>query len=217
MATQKQRQAARRNVKKAQAWGFQGHRQRGRRDDGERAAARGRTARNRGALEDGQGATGPRRRPEAPLALIATPAYGGQRLTAGSGFSQLPAPPGALTRHALAQKVFPLLAALSTCSLRPAEEVQELRVTVALGIVDIGLEPQRVAQGLFDEPDEVVVLVLRARRLSGFLWVCAADRCAWARVFDTASLPREAPFMQRPGREGDVMAGRSRRQRATNA
>ena len=100
MATQKQRQAARKNVKKAQAGArkkktitklssktrsaprsrgrqgcgearsVQGHRERCGRDDRDRATARGGAAGYRGTLEDGQGPADSGGGPEAPVTLL---------------------------------------------------------------------------------------------------------------------------------------------------
>src|ERR1043165_5162014 len=68
--------------------------------------------------------------------------------------------------EALAQEVVALLAALAAGALGTAEELGQLRVAVALGVLDVGLEAQRVAQRLLGEPDEVVVLVLGAGDLA---------------------------------------------------
>src|SRR5205085_7671108 len=62
--------------------------------------------------------------------------------------------------EALAQQVLALLAALPAGTLRAPEELGELIVAVALGVLDVVLEPQRIAQALLGEPDQVVVLVL---------------------------------------------------------
>src|SRR3954464_8424817 len=65
--------------------------------------------------------------------------------------------------------VLALLAALAALCLGATEEVRELGVPVAFGVLDVGLKPQRVAEALLCEPDQVVVLVLRARDLAGLL------------------------------------------------
>src|SRR5438105_388858 len=98
--------------------------------------------------------------------------------------SRLPRPPGdkradvrgALERRpvaggleTLAQVFLALFAAFAALRLRAPEQVGELGVAVALGVLDVGLEAQRVAQALLGEPDEVVVLVLRAGRVAGLL------------------------------------------------
>src|ERR671919_2185465 len=67
----------------------------------------------------------------------------------------------------LAQHVLPLLGALAARILRPPEEVGELVVAVPLGVLGVGLEPQDVREALLGEPDDVVVLVLRAGDLAG--------------------------------------------------
>jgi hypothetical protein len=56
--------------------------------------------------------------------------------------------------QALAQQLLALLATLPAGSLRALEELDQLRIAVALRVVDIGLQAQRVAQRLLDEPDE---------------------------------------------------------------
>jgi hypothetical protein len=56
--------------------------------------------------------------------------------------------------------VLALLGALAALSLRAAEEVRELGIPVPLGVLDVGLESQRVREALLCEPDDVVVLVL---------------------------------------------------------
>src|SRR5215207_9028610 len=58
------------------------------------------------------------------------------------------------------QERLPLLGALAALALRAPEEIGELAVAVALGIGRVLLHPQRVAQALLREPDDVVVLVL---------------------------------------------------------
>src|SRR6266536_5521383 len=75
----------------------------------------------------------------------------------------------ALPRRAVASGLEPvgeqslaLLGALAAGLLRPAEELRQILVAIALGVSDVGLEPKRVAQALLDEPDHVVCLVLRA-------------------------------------------------------
>src|SRR5919109_4790257 len=68
----------------------------------------------------------------------------------------------------LAQELLALLPALAAGALRAAEEVGELRVAGALGVLDVGLQAQRVAQRLLGEPDEVVVLVGGAGDFAAF-------------------------------------------------
>src|SRR3954467_3770287 len=64
--------------------------------------------------------------------------------------------------EALAEQLLALLAALAALALSAAEELGELAVAVALGILRVLLHAQGVAQALLCEPQEVVVLVLRA-------------------------------------------------------
>src|SRR5215216_4426744 len=66
------------------------------------------------------------------------------------------------------QELLALLAALAALGLRLAEEVRELRVVVALGVLDVLLEAQHVVEACLGEPDDVVGLVLGAGYLSGF-------------------------------------------------
>src|SRR5688572_29261365 len=67
----------------------------------------------------------------------------------------------------LAEQVLALLGALATRLLGALEEVGQLGVALALGILLVGLETQHVGQALLGEPDDVVVLVLGAGDLTG--------------------------------------------------
>src|SRR3954447_7956023 len=69
-----------------------------------------------------------------------------------------------LREHLLAQ-----LAALAALRLGLAEQRRQLVVAIAFRVLDVLLEAQRVRQRLLGEPDQVVVLVLRARYLAGLL------------------------------------------------
>src|SRR4051794_28553240 len=60
-----------------------------------------------------------------------------------------------------------LLGALPAVALGLAEEVRQLAVAVAIGVLDVLLQAQHVAQAGFGEPDQVVVLVLGAGHASG--------------------------------------------------
>jgi hypothetical protein len=60
-----------------------------------------------------------------------------------------------------------VLLALVGALLRAPEELREIGVAVALGVLGVLLEAQRVAQALLREPDDVVVLVLGAGDLPG--------------------------------------------------
>src|SRR3954454_3634306 len=64
-----------------------------------------------------------------------------------------------LARQPLAQHRLALVGALLALGLRTTEELRELRITVTVRVLDIGLQTQRVAQALLGEPDQVVVLV----------------------------------------------------------
>jgi hypothetical protein len=57
------------------------------------------------------------------------------------------------------QQLLALLSALAALGLRLPEEVGELRIPLTLGVADVGLQPQHVAQAHLGEPDDVVVLV----------------------------------------------------------
>src|SRR5919108_598153 len=81
----------------------------------------------------------------------------------------------AMSGEALAQELLALLATLAAGTLRAAEELGELRVAGALGVLDVGLEAKRVAQRLLGEPDEVVVLVGGAGDLAAF-GLCRHER-----------------------------------------
>ena len=60
-----------------------------------------------------------------------------------------------------------LLGALAALGLRPAEELGEVVVAVALRVLDVGLQAERVAEAGLGEPDQVVVLVLGSDHVAG--------------------------------------------------
>src|SRR4051794_12898475 len=70
--------------------------------------------------------------------------------------------------QAPAQELLGLLGALAALFLGPAEELREVAVAVPLGILDVGLQAQGVAQTRLGKLDQVVVLVLGAGDLTGF-------------------------------------------------
>ncbi len=72
-------------------------------------------------------------------------------------------------RQSLAEQVLSLLGALAALRLRPPEEVSQLGVAVAVGVLDVGSQAQRIAQALLGEPDDVVVLVGGAGGLATFV------------------------------------------------
>src|SRR4051794_38354472 len=74
---------------------------------------------------------------------------------------------GGSAAEALGEHGLALLGALAAFALRAAEEVREILVAVTLGVRRVLLEAQCVAQALLREPDDVVVLVLRAGDLAG--------------------------------------------------
>src|SRR5919106_4831104 len=65
------------------------------------------------------------------------------------------------------QQPLALLRALAALALCPAEELRQLVVVLPPGVLDVGLEPERVAQARLGEPDDVVVLVLGAGDVAG--------------------------------------------------
>src|SRR3954470_14360617 len=67
------------------------------------------------------------------------------------------------------EQLLALLGALAAVCLCLAEQVDEFAVAIAVSVLDVGLQTKRIAQALLGEPDEVVVLVLRAGYLSGLL------------------------------------------------
>src|SRR4051794_2751297 len=69
----------------------------------------------------------------------------------------------------LGQHLLALLGSLAAGLLGAPEELGELGVVLALGVLDVGVQSQDVAQGLLGEPDDVVVLVLGAGDLAGLL------------------------------------------------
>src|SRR5215207_10695790 len=74
---------------------------------------------------------------------------------------------GRLAGQTLAEQVLALLGALAARLLGALEEVRQLGVALALGVLLVGLEAQHVGQALLREPDDVVVLVLGAGDLTG--------------------------------------------------
>src|SRR5215218_1697606 len=68
-----------------------------------------------------------------------------------------------------AQQCLPLLGALPALALRAPEEVGQLGVAVALRVLHGRIEPEHGVEALLDEPDDVVILVLRAGDAAGFL------------------------------------------------
>src|SRR5215217_3304619 len=89
------------------------------------------------------------------------------RRTARSADKQRRGPPCAASAAQTGlQQRLALLGALAALALRAAEELRELVVAVALRIGGVLLHPQRVAQALLREPDQVVVLVLGASDLA---------------------------------------------------
>src|SRR3954447_17382822 len=72
-------------------------------------------------------------------------------------------------RQTLCQELLAPLAALAARLLGAAEELRQVRVAVTVGVLDIGLQTQRIAERLLGEPDQVVVLVLSASCLASFV------------------------------------------------
>src|SRR3954452_14694970 len=75
----------------------------------------------------------------------------------------------ALRKHLLAH-----LAALAALRLCLAEERGQLLVALSSGVLDVLLEAQRIRERLLGEPDQVVVLVLRAGDVAGLFRGCHA-------------------------------------------
>src|ERR671911_1701845 len=73
------------------------------------------------------------------------------------------------------EQLLALLSALAALTLGSAEELGELGISVALGILDVPLEAEGVAQARLGEPDDVVVLVLGARDLPGLASAAGHD------------------------------------------
>src|SRR3954451_1279743 len=125
-------------------------------------AAAGRSRGNAAAAPVSSPARPPRPRSWSPSPTGAARAPSPSRRAAKCGPKTSGAEP--LREHLLAQ-----LAALAALGLSLAEQRRQLVVPVALGILDVLLQAERVRQRLLGEPDQVVVLVLRARYLAGFL------------------------------------------------
>src|SRR4051794_16652329 len=68
----------------------------------------------------------------------------------------------ALAAEAAREQLLALFSALAALTLRSAEEVGELGISVAVGVLDVDLEAESVAQARLGEPNQVVVLVLGA-------------------------------------------------------
>src|SRR5215213_7806898 len=110
------------------------------------------------------------------------------RRTARSADKQRRGPPCAASaaQTGLEQRLA-LLGALAALALRAAEELCELVVAVALRIGPVLLHPQCVAQALLGEPDEVVVLVLRASDLATLCRHRLPPRSTYRRLSPTLS------------------------------
>src|SRR5205823_5690520 len=59
--------------------------------------------------------------------------------------------------------------ALAAIGLRFAEELRQLAIALALRVLNVGLQPQRVVQAFFGEPDQVVILVRCPSDLAGLV------------------------------------------------
>src|SRR4051794_32491973 len=78
-----------------------------------------------------------------------------------------PVASSALAGQPRREELLAQFSALAALCLGLAEKLCELGVTVALCVGDVGLEPQRIAQRLLGEPDDVVVLVCDSGELPG--------------------------------------------------
>src|SRR6266568_4700730 len=155
-----------------------------------------------------RGARQSRRRRAAParsLKYVTTPPACGAPAAGGRTVALQPGP----------QQLLALLGALAALRLRLAEEVRELAVAVALGVLDVLLQAQRVAQAGLGEPDDVVVLVLGTGELAG---LAGARHCSSSdnglsrrRTQLTAESCAVDRRFERAGRIGFGAAARDRR------
>src|SRR5215211_2441571 len=74
---------------------------------------------------------------------------------------------GLLASQPRPQQLLALLGALAALRLGLAKEFGQFGVALAFGVLDVGLQPQGVAQAGLGEPDDVVVLILGAGDLPG--------------------------------------------------
>src|SRR5947199_6651484 len=81
----------------------------------------------------------------------------------------LPPVPLAVSAEPRLQQLLGEFGALAAVCLRLAEELGHFVVARPLGVRAVLLEAERVAETLLHEPDQVVVLVLGAGDLAGFL------------------------------------------------
>src|SRR5688572_3759113 len=115
-----------------------------------------------------------------------------------------------LRAQALLQQRLALLGALAARALGAAEELGEIVVAVALGVLDVLLEPERVAEALLGEPDDVVVLVLGAGDLTGLGGGCRLH----GSPFVSGSRPRLPVFSRfTPAKAGPPRGLRAPRRR----
>src|SRR4051794_31262180 len=125
-------------------------------------AAAGRSRGSAAATPVSSPARPPRRRSWSPSPTGAARAPSPSSRTAQRGPKTSGAEP--LREHLLAE-----LAALAALRLGLAEQRRQLVVAIAFRVLDVLLEAQRVRPRLLGKPDQVVVLVLRARYLAGLL------------------------------------------------
>src|SRR5215204_2631286 len=107
--------------------------------------------------------------PLPPLPRRAVAPTGSRRQRRGIDRAALVSPPAASAAggEAGGHHLLALLRALAALVLRLAKELRELVVALALGVLDVRLESQGVAEARLREPDDVVVLVLGAGDVTG--------------------------------------------------
>src|SRR5215213_6547967 len=105
-------------------------------------------------------------------------------MSAGSGRS---------AGQTLAEQFLALLGALAAGLLGALEELGEVGIAVALGVLAIRLEAQHVRQALLREPDDVVVLVLGAGDLTGLGLAGRHASSPWLRVRSRSGYPGRPP------------------------
>src|SRR3712207_2625281 len=99
---------------------------------------------------------------DSPQETRSTPGPAARAPIGDTGRGKCRSAPQAAAEHRLA-----LLGPLAAVGLGLAEEIGQLLVAVPLGVLDVGLQAQRVAEAGLRVPDQVVVLVPGARDAAG--------------------------------------------------
>src|SRR3954452_5167581 len=94
---------------------------------------------------------------------------------------------------ALPQQLLALLGALAARLLSAAEELGEVGIALAVGVLGVGLEAEHVVEALLGEPDDVVVLVLGARHVTGLLRCHRLSPCRRCELLLRPSYPHSLP------------------------